>query len=270
MGITKETLELSAAQLSIDPRVQRIVDPRRVAHIAANWNDLYVGTITVSHRVPLEARTGLNPDAEEWIILDGQTRWHALKAVCGQDTTTCTIPADVYTGLTLPEEAAMFLSHNDRKSVTPLDTFRIALVAEEEWAVNIRNIAAKYNWAVAGTAEKGQRRFNAISAAKKIYFSDGTGETLDRTFAVIDAAWPGVAGAVCGESINGIGGLYAAHGGLDTAGFVTKLAKLGFNKFFSQVHDTYRAWPSLSLPQAAYFRTVEIYNANRRTKRIEA
>jgi len=269
MGITKETLELSAAQLSIDPRVQRIVDPRRVAEIAANWNDLYVGTITVSHRVPGLAMIG-GDAKEEWIILDGQTRWNALKAVCGVDTTTCTIPADVYTGLTLQEEAAMFLKHNNRKAVTPLDTFRIALVAEEEWAVNIRNIAAKYNWAVAGTAEKGQRRFNAISAAKKIYFADGTGATLDRTFSVIDASWPGQVGAVCGESINGIGGLYASHGGLDTAGFVTKLAKLGFNKFFSQVHDTYRAWPSLSLPQAAYYRTVEIYNANRRSKRIEA
>src|SRR5581483_8160255 len=150
MGIKKETLELSAAQLSIDPRVQRIVDPRRVAEIAANWDDLYVGTITVSHRVdPL----GIKP--EEWVILDGQTRWNALKKVCGTDTTTCTLPADVYTGLTLQEEAAMFLKHNNRKAVTPLDTFRIALVAQEEWAVNIRDIAAKYKWAVAGTAEKG-------------------------------------------------------------------------------------------------------------------
>lgn len=266
MGITKETLELSAAQLSIDPRVQRIVDPRRVKKIASNWNDLYVGTITVSHRPD---RTAFGGDPEEWIILDGQTRWNALKEVCGAETTTCKMLAEVYTGLTLQEEAGMFLSHNDRKSVTPLDNFRIALVAREEWAVNIQQIAAKYNWAVAGTAEKGQRRFNAITAAKKIYFSDGTGETLDRTFAVIDAAWPGEPGTVCGESINGIGGLYASHGGLDTPGFVVKLSRLGFNKFFSSVHDTYRAWHSMSLPEAAYQRTVEIYNLNRRSKRIE-
>jgi hypothetical protein len=236
MGITTELMEISADKLSIDPRVQRVVDPRRVAKLAANWDDLMVGVITVSHRKPR-----LIDEEDAFVILDGQTRWNALKVVCGQGTTTCTMMAQVHSGLTLKEEAKIFLQHNDRKGVTPLDTFRIALVAGEEWAESIQEIAARYRWAVAGTGDGSQRTFNAIAAAKKLYLS-----------------------GVCGESLNGIGGLYANHGGLDTAGLVGKLAKIGFNKFYSSVHDTYRAHPSMSLAQAAYVRTVEIYNQGRK------
>lgn len=265
MGIRTTLTELPASALSIDPRVQRVVDPRRVAKIAANWDDLMVGVITVSHRVASIPGSVLDSgQPEEFVILDGQTRWNALKQVCGADTTTCTMQAQVHTGLTLREEASIFLQHNDRKAVTPLDNFRIALVAEEEWAENIRDIAARYRWAVSGTGAGDQRRFNAIAAAKKIYFADESGRTLDRTFAVIDAAWPTERGGVCGETLHGIGGLYAAHAGLDTAGFVGKLSKIGFNKYFSSIHDTYRAHPSMSLAQAAYQRTVEIYNQGRK------
>jgi hypothetical protein len=270
MGITKELLELPASSLRVDPRVQRQMDPRRVAKLAAHWNDLMVGVITVSHRVAAIPGSILpSGEPEEFVILDGQTRWNALKQVCGTDTTTCTMQAEVFTGLTLQEEAAMFLEHNDRKGVTPLDTFRIALVAEEEWAVSIRDIAARYRWAVAGTGDGTQRTFQAVGAAKKIYNSDGDGATLDRVFSVIDGAWPKERGGVCTESLHGIGGLYAAHGGLDTAGFVIKLGKIGFNKYYSSVRDLYRTRPSLSLAQAAYERTVEIYNSGRRTKRVE-
>lgn len=269
MGISKEFKELSAAQLTIDPRVQRVVDPRRVAKIAAKWDDLMVGVITVSHRLPIPALDVVDQRPEEYVILDGQTRWNALKQVCGSDTTTCTLTAEVFSGLTLKEEAAIFLQHNDRKGVTPLDTFRIALVAGEQWAEDIRDIAAKYRWAVSGTGDGSQRTFQAVGAARRIYSADEDGSTLDRTFAVIDAAWPTERYGVCGETLNGIGGLYMNHGGLDTSGFVMKIAKLGFNKYYSSVHDTYRAHPSMSLSQAAYQRTVEIYNSGRRTRRIE-
>lgn len=273
MGISKEMMELPASALRIDPRVQRPMDPRRVAKIASEWNDLYVGTITVSHRVaaiPGDVLESGQP--EEFVILDGQTRWFALKEVCGQDTTTCTMSAEVYTGLTLQEEAGMFLRLNFRKGVSPLDTFRLALVAGEEWAEGIRDIAAKYRWAVAGTGNGKQRPFQAIGAARKIQDFDPSGKTLDRVFSVIDAAWPKDPGTVCGETLHGIGGLYSHHSGLDTTGFVVKLAKIGFNKYYSSVHDTYRAHPSMSLAQASYLRTVEIYNLNRKLtsgRRIE-
>jgi hypothetical protein len=265
MGISKELRELPASSLRIDPRVQRVIDPRRVTKIANRWDDLMVGVITVSHRIaPIPGTVLESGEPEEFVILDGQTRWNALKQVCGQDTTTCTMLAEVFTGLTLKEEAKIFLDHNDRKGVTPLDTYRLALVAEEKWAVDIQEIAGRYRWAVSGTGDGTKRTFQAIGAAKKIYFTDESGRTLDRVFAVIDAAWPTERSGVCGETLHGIGGLYANNGGLDTAGFVTKLGKIGFNKYYSSVRDTYRTHPTMGLAQAAYVRTVEIYNSGRK------
>lgn len=270
MGIKKELREIEANLLSIDPKVQRQVDPRRVAKIAKNWNSDLSGVITVSHRVAAIPGSVLpSGEPEEFVILDGQTRWHALKQVCGTDTTTCTLLAEIFTGLTLKEEAVMFLGHNDRKGVTPLDTFRLALVAEEQWAVDIQTIALKYRWAVSGTDVPGVRKFSAIGAARKIYNADGKGAALERVFQVIDASWPRDRDTVCSETLHGLGGIYGGYSNLDTAGFVTKLGKIGFNKFYSSVHDTYRAHPSMNLAQAAFMRAVEIYNSGRRTRRIE-
>jgi hypothetical protein len=264
MSIKTEVRDIPANELSVDLRVQRVVDPRRVAKLAASWDDLMVGVLTVSHRRNSFVGEG-SPD--ELIVLDGQTRLEGLRAVCGVATTSA-LTCQVHTGLTLKEEAKIFLEHNDRKAVTPLDHFRISLVAEEPWAVEIKEIAGHYNWAVAGTGESGQRKFQAIGAAKRIYNTDD-GESLDRTFGVITAAWPREPGTVCGETISGVGGLLAGHGGLDLRGLVHKLAIMGFNKYYSSVHDTYRAHPSMSLAKAAYVRTVEIYNAGRRSKRLE-
>lgn len=271
MGINRELREIGADQLSVDPRVQRQVDPRRVAKLANEWSDLYVGTITVSHRTSALPLPDGSAALDEYVILDGQTRWEALKQVCGKDTTTCSLMAEVFTGLTLSEEASMFLRLNFRKGVTPLDTFRIALVAGEEWAEKIHEIAGRYRWAVAGTGDGKKRPFQAIGAAKKIFLADETGRVLDKVFSVIDAAWPKERDGVCSETLNGIGGLYINHRDLDPD-WVIKLAKLGFNAYYSSVHDTYRAHPSMNLAQAAYVRTVEIYNMNRKLdsgRRIE-
>jgi hypothetical protein len=75
MGITTELMEIGADKLSIDPRVQRVVDPRRVAKLAANWDDLMVGVITVSHRTSALPLPDGSAAVEENVILDGQTRW---------------------------------------------------------------------------------------------------------------------------------------------------------------------------------------------------
>jgi hypothetical protein len=120
-----EVRELPANVLTVDPRVQRVLDPRRVQRLAEHWNELMVGVLTVSHRTD-----PLDPTAESYVVLDGQTRLGAFRhpLVCGP-TTSAPVLCQVYEGLQLPEEAAMFLQHNDRKSVRPIDNYRLSLVA---------------------------------------------------------------------------------------------------------------------------------------------
>jgi hypothetical protein len=268
-----EVRELPANVLTVDPRVQRVLDPRRVQRLAEHWNELMVGVLTVSHRAapkfPIEGTT----DHEEYVVLDGQTRLGAFRhpLVCGP-TTSAPVLCQVYEGLQLPEEAAMFLQHNDRKSVRPIDNYRLSLVAGEEWAVGIHDIAAKYGWYVQGSEvpeglDRPARRFSAIGAAVKIYKLDP--DALTRTFDSVTAAWPGQPYTVCTETLNGLGLIYARHGDVDHRGLVKKLGRIGFNRFVSGVHDHRRANMGLSIGQAAYRHTLDLYNHGRRTQRLD-
>jgi hypothetical protein len=263
-----EIREVPADTLSVDPRVQRVLDTRRVSKIAVNWDSLMVGVLTVSHRQNSFVGEG-KPD--ELVVLDGQTRLAAFRAVCGQGT-SAPVLAQVYEGLQLPEEAAMFLSHNDRKSVTPRDNFRLSRVAGEEWAEDVYAIGAKHNWFVQGDevpeGTSPVRRYQAVSAAEKVHRLDD-GESLRRAFETIAAAWPGQVGTVGTETLNGLGTLYARHENVDHRGLVRKLGKIGFNKFYSGVHDHRRGNMGISIPQAAYRHTLDLYNHGRRTQRLD-
>ena len=273
---TSEVRDIPANLLTVDPRVQRVLDPGRVRKIASSWDDLMVGVLTVSHRtdVPLPVPDGGgNFTTDEYVVLDGQTRLEAFRAVCGAST-VATLRAEVHTGLTVKEEAAMFLEHNNRKAVTPLDRYRIALVAGEEWAEAIYDIAALYNWFAQGTdpapGHVGRvRRFTAIAAAEKIYRTDD-GTALLRVFSAIDTAWPKEPGTVTTETLNGLGLIFARHPDLDHHGLTLKLGKTGYYKYVSGIHDTRRGNTGMSIAQASYTHTLDIYNRGRRTRRISA
>ena len=167
----------------------------------------------------------------------------------------------------------MFLQHNDRKSVTPRDNFRLSRVAGEKWAQDIHEIGARHGWYVQsdqvpeGTSPV--RRYQAVSAAQKIYRID-EGESLRLAFETIANAWPGAVNTVGTETLNGLGLLYAYHPGIDRQGLTQKLGKIGFNRFYSGVHDHQRGNVGTSVPQSAYQHTVDLYNHGRRTKRLSA
>lgn len=271
---TSQVRELPANTLIVDPRVQRVLDPVRVRKIANTWDDLMVGVLTVSHRLPSFDEV----TDEQFVVLDGQTRLEAFRAVCGKDT-VAPLRVEVHEGLTLKEEAAIFLRHNDRKGVTPLDRYRIALVAGEEWATDIYDIAEKYEWFARGTDtrpgyEGKIRRFESISAVEKIYRADQgeavPGTALLRVFATVGDAWPNETGTITSETINGLGMIFSRHPDLDHHGLTHKLKKIGYYKYVSGIHDTRRGNSGMSVAAAAYAHTLDIYNLGRRSRRIDA
>lgn len=252
--------KLKVDELSVDPRVQRKLDPVRVRKLADEWDSRMIGVLTVSRR-----------DDGTSVVLDGQTRLRALEAVVAETEIEATVTCEVFEGLTFAEEATMFLKHNDRKAVQPRDLFRLAVAAEEEWALNIRDLAAEHGWYVQGTAPestKGFRVFTAIGAVEKVYDLDD-GRALKRAFDVIDRAWGRSGGVVSSETVYGIGLLYANNPtGIDTPGLVGKLSKLGLNRYVSAVHDRKRTTPGMSIRKAAQEYTVDLYNRGRRTHRV--
>jgi hypothetical protein len=264
---TSSIQTVKADSLTVDPRVQRQVDPRRVRHLAEKWDPKMVGVLTVSHRLPGSVK---GPDGtvalEEFVVLDGQTRWEAAK-IAGVEV----LRAEVFEGLSEADEASIFLQHNDRKAITPRDRFRLAVVALDVTALSIRDIAAKHGWYVQGMTPAdaaGMRVFTAIGAAEKIYSLDD-GKALRKTFDVIERAWGHKPGSVSGETLYGLGLLFAEHPtGIDGTGLVNKLQKLGLNAFISAIGDRRRTHPGMSIRTAAQEWTTELYNRGRRTHRV--
>lgn len=258
-----------ADKLVIDPKVQRISDPGRIKKLANEWDDHHVGVLTVSHRVYTDLADGASSlardEAEEFVVLDGQTRLHAYRLVMGEATVAPLI-CQVYEGLTQKEEAAIFLAHNDRKAVHVRDRFRLAVTAGEEWALNIRDMAAHFGWAAQGLngGSDGLRRYSAISAVEKIYKADD-GIALRRAFEVIDNAWPGQRDGVSTETVMGLGLLFVRHPDLtskNVGGLVTKLRRVHPATLIGDVVSDRRRHGT-SLSTAAYLHMVGIYNKGR-------
>jgi hypothetical protein len=258
-------------QLSVDPSLQRQRDSRRERVIADGWDSKMVGVLTVSHRaVPTLGFDGPDHD-ESWVVIDGQTRWHALELVSSETDVAPVLTCEVFEDLSRADEAAMFLQHNNRKAITPRDSFRLAVAAELEWALNIRDIVAEHGWYVQGMTHrdpKNSKVFTAIGAVEKVYALD-EGRALRKAFTVIERSWGRTGGAVCSETVYGLGLLFASNPtGIDTPGLVGKLEKIGVNRFISAVGDRRRTHPGMSVKTAAQQWTTDLYNRGRRTHRV--
>lgn len=248
-----EVLDVPAIDLSVDPTIQRALDPRRVGKLAAEWSEESIGILTVSRRA-----------SGETVVIDGQTRLAAFRAVCGEGT-VMSLRCDVYTGLVRQEEAAMFLAHNDRKAVRPVDRFRLALIARELWAVSINVILETHDWKAPGTVSESPtaRSFTAVTAAEKIYRKPEGERALVRAFETITSAWGHASGAASAEAVHGVGGLYALHPEADGHAFTAKLAKMRPGEFIGDIAMSRRSTRE-SVSRAAYLYAVTVYNKHRR------
>jgi hypothetical protein len=262
---TFEIKPVAAELLTVDPRVQRPLDPARVRRLASRWDPRAAGVITVSQRS--SERGG------EAVVLDGQTRLAAFLQVQQEDPQSAAEPltGQVYTGLSEAQEAAMFLEHNDRKAVTPRDKFRLAVTAEEPWAVRAAAILASRGWYPHGTETPGGsfHRFGAVQAVERTYRLDGTGDVLAKAVDIINAAWPDDAEAVRAETLDGIGILLSRWEGLDTKGLTVKLSKQTLVRYLARMNDWRIGHPGKSSRQAAYGYTVDVYNLSRKTHRLD-
>lgn len=267
MTIKTEVRKLPASLLTVDPEVQRQVNPTRVKSIADDWNDLMVGVLTVSHRTPTTGLfAGLDTPGDTYVVLDGQTRLEAFRVVCGPNTNS-ELLCEVYEGLTKAEEAEIFLKHNNRRAVHSRDTFRIAYVAGQEWAVEITKVLSDNGWAARGVdVGRPLRQFGAISAVKKVYDLGGA-EALRKTFTTITNAWGSkTRDGVNAPALYGIGMLHARHPELTSKelhGFVTKLKKVLPGQFVAEVVADKRRYRQ-SVQTASYNYTVALYNRGRR------
>lgn len=156
-----ETVDVT--KLEIDTRMQRGVVENQVTKILKRFNPAALNTIVVSAREDADPH---GTRAYRYFILDGQQRWTAVTRRGGP----AALQAVVHYGLSLAEEARLFIDLNERDAVSPWDRFKAACVAEDPQALEIQELLEELRIPLG--PPKG---FSAIAKAERIYSTGTTG-----------------------------------------------------------------------------------------------
>lgn len=192
---------IPANKLEVDRRVQRDeLNDRKVRQIEADFNPDALGVITVSRRKD----RGL-------YIVDG---WHRVEAAKLKDP-EYPLVCHVFEGLTVPEEALMFLALNNRTAVSMLEKYKVLLSAEDEDALMIEKITTEHGWKVHPQPAPGH--IQAIGALYRIHAASQKMEAqphlLEATLIVITRAWNNDQAASQAVILEGIARVFAAYPG---------------------------------------------------------
>ena len=188
---------IDPTSLTTDLRVQRPLDLVRVAELASSFDPSRLGTIVVSQRADGTI-----------VVLDGQTRL-AAQAKAGHKAA---VHAEVHTGLSLQDEAAMFLAYNNSKPVSALDKFLVRVTEGDPTAVAINNIITAHGWRVV----KGglDASIQAVNALERVYTKGGANgaQIVGAIMDSITKAWGYDFAGTNASLIGGLGELFLRYG----------------------------------------------------------
>jgi hypothetical protein len=197
---TYTVMQIPAAQLEVDRRVQRDdLNQRKVETIERNYNEDALGVIIVSARKD----RGL-------YIIDGWHRTEATKRRDPQRELTC----HVFEGLTLVEEAEMFLDYNYSDKPNLLEKYKVRLSAEDPDSLLIEKLTRDRGWKVDPQPAPGH--IQAIGALYRIHELSQKVEAdphlIDATLMVITRAWGNDRDAAQAVILEGLARFIAKHG----------------------------------------------------------
>jgi hypothetical protein len=200
-------------ELTVDPRVQRSnLREQNVRHIVNHFNPDALGVITVSRRKD-----------RSHIILDGQ---HRTEAVRRRTNNSGTVPCHVFNGLTLAEEALMFLDLNQGDKPSLIDKYRVRVTAGDPAACLIDQMVRSAGYAV--TAQAGDGSINAVQALERLHqlsvIQEADPHLIQLTLAVISDAWGDSRFGLQAAVLTGVGRVIGEHGArVDLSALSTKL-----------------------------------------------
>lgn len=256
MTDTQVTIEdIKPADMIVDERVQRTLSEGKVGKLLSALNLSAIGIPVLSER----------PDGTH-VIIDGQHRIIAMIRAGYGDTP---IPCQVHHGLSISEEAALFLQHNDRNVVNILERFRIGVTAGIPEYVKIDNIATHRGFVI----RTGHRNsLLCVAALLRLYRNgapkgrDGRPEVIDETLRVLGEAW-GAEGSGCREAVAGVGQVVGSFNGeLDRERLINRLAVLpgGASGIRQRARTRYDAGIAKSVEQGAKQAVIDVYNGGLR------
>ena len=215
-----DTIEwLTVSEITADRRVNtRPVDTAWVdKKIKEGFDPSRIGVPIVSRR---------KDGTQVW--LDGQNRSELMRRAGWGDQK---IQCRVFTGLTVAEEADLFLGHNDNRQVKVVYKFLARVTSGDEDAVAINAIVQSFGWKIHD--QIGGKSITAVKSLERIFHGDrhtddtmAPGRALQRTLRVVTEAWGYKSEAVNGDVLLGIGSIFNRFGDVvDLKILVKKLAE---------------------------------------------
>lgn len=246
----KQTREEHPAECLVrDERVQRALSEGHARRLAQNLNIDALGTIIVSKR-----------PSGEMVVLDGA---HRVTALMMNGLGEYCVPCIIHHGLSLADEARLFLSYNYKLTVNPIEKFRVAVQAEDPTAVRLDKLIRKHGFIVAMGSSHALLCVHALTDV----YEGGRGSTkvypqvVDDTLRIIADAW-GTEHTAIKEVVLGIGHLLHRYPDIDQQRLVKQLAQVknGAQGVSARVHY-HREMKAVNTVREGAIKTVkDIYN----------
>ncbi|MFH8842599.1 DUF6551 family protein [Streptomyces sp. NPDC017868] len=253
---TSEIELLEPAAVGTDPAVNtRPVDSAWVTRKPKEGFDVgRLGVPTVSARAD-----------GTFVWLDGQNRGALCKAALRGEIK---INMRVFRGLTLAEEADLFLGLNDNRRVQQIYKFMAEVTAGRPHALEITRIASELGWIIGETGKP--NAIQAVAALTGIFrSSDKPGQTLHSVLRIVTNAWGHTPDSVNAFVLHGLASVLNECPDVDELVLTRKLAKheggaaslLGKGK-------GYRSVAGCTVAQGVDQVIRVTYNAGRRGRRL--
>lgn len=150
--------ELHAKEFSVDPKVQRQLNQGRAEEMAEDFQPEALGLLVASERA----------DGHTYVV-DGQHRMVAAR-LANYDGLLAT---RLFTGLTLQEEATLFLALNKGRAIQPIDKFKARVTQGEPQACSINKVLKAYDLHVDWANNQSLNVISAIGTLEKVYAGCG-------------------------------------------------------------------------------------------------
>lgn len=150
----------------------------------------------------------LSERGNHYYIIDGDHRVAAVSQWLGEGWETQQIECRVYVGLTEPQESEMFLSLNDKLTVSAMDKFRVSVNAGRPDEVQVQKIVEAQGLCISRDAIPGS--IGSVTTLMRV-FRRSDAPTLSKTLRIIRDAYgdPGFDQSV----IDGLGHLCQRYNG---------------------------------------------------------
>jgi uncharacterized protein DUF6551 len=239
---------ISSEKLLVDLRVQRPLDTKKAQKIAVQFNPQAMGLVTVSLR-----------SDRMYYLLDGQ---HRVEAARRANDGSYKVLCEVFEGLTLQEEAEMFLTLNATTKPSYVDRFLVRGTAGDKDVAGILKACSDYGFTVG--KPPGNGTIMAVAVLEKLWHLSQAYEMepdlIRQTLLVVKNAWGMDKEGLIGTVLEGIGALIYEHRArIDLDRLAHKLSEKMPLSLLTEAR-TFAAARNMRVPMAVADTATHLYN----------